>query len=86
MLGPKKTKKKICNTKPLYLNFGYVAYLGFFSLIFILKKILLKNIYLDYLKFFWSPAPPYISHSLILPHLLHDNSGLESGGLSLPLL
>lgn len=75
MLGPKKTKKKIF----AFLDF---AYLGFFSLIFIFKKILLKNIYLDYLKFFWSPAPPYISHSLILPYLLHDNSGLESGGLS----
>lgn len=29
MLRP-KTKKKICNTKPLYLNFWYFAYLGFF--------------------------------------------------------
>ena len=78
MLGPKKTKKKICNTKPLYLNFGYFAYPGFFSL---KKKKLLKNIYLDYLELFGLPLP-LILHSLILPHLLHTNSGLESGGLS----
>ena len=57
MLGPKKTKKKICNTKPLYLNFGYFAYPGFFSL---KKKIAEK--YLPGLPWaFWSPAPPYFA-------------------------